>query len=140
VRVRASPLSSLLWLQRRSRCALTPNARAIEVVDAYGQVRGMVAFDNATRTSVEAHMATDTPIAWRSLLPAAFQWAFEELDLRLMLGLIPASNHRARRLVEAAGFSEGYRVREGWAKDVDLVLYEMRKEDCRWLSGQRKVA
>lgn len=133
MRVNAAELGDLGWIVSATSCVLTPGARGIKAVDAGGAIRGMVAYDWWTRNAVYAHMAVDTPIAWRSLLPAVFRYPFIECDRELMLALIPAHNAKSWGLAGHLGFRIVHTVRDGWAKGDDLHLLELRREDCRFL-------
>lgn len=140
MRVHAAPKDQLGWLTSRTQVALTSEARAIEAVSKDGRTLGMVAFDMCTRNGGFAHMAVDAPIAWRTLLRAAFEWAFLQCGWDVLLGVIPAHNARSLRFARHAGLRETMRVKDGWAPGDDLVFLEIRKAECRWLYGQRKVA
>jgi L-amino acid N-acyltransferase YncA len=127
--VRAAPPEAFGWLEGRTGCVLTRCARAVMAVDASGRIRGMVAYDSWTETAAFAHMAVDSPSVWRALLRPALEYAFVQLGRRLLLGTILASNARSMAFVEAVGFREVHRVRGGWAEGVDLVLWQLRRED-----------
>lgn len=129
---RAATPDELRWLEERTGAVLTRGARGIAAVDESG-VRGVVAFDGWTPNAVQAHMAVDTPVAWRALLRPVFAYPFEECGRKLMLGIIPADNARSVRMTERLGFRLAYRVADGWADGVDLLCYEMRRDECRWL-------
>lgn len=132
-RVRASHPSRFAWLEQRTGCVLTRNARAIEAVDGEGRVRGMVGYDGWTENAVQAHMAVETPSVWRSLLRPAFSYPFLEAGKGLLLGVIPAHNGRSVRLVRRLGFRMAHEVRDGWAQGDSLLLFEMRRDECKWL-------
>lgn len=132
---RAATPESLAWLEVRSGACLTRLATGVEVRDAKGLVRGVVGFDDATPTSIRAHMAVDTPVAWRTLLPAALNYAFRQLRKRVLVGTIPAANKQSLRFAKHVGLCETYRIWDGWAAGEDLIVLEMRQE--QWL---RKAA
>ncbi|RKH08995.1 hypothetical protein D7X74_30395 [Corallococcus sp. CA047B] len=134
--VRAAPPAHFAWLEGRTGCVLTRNASAIEAVDADGTIRGMVAYDSWTESAVSAHMAVESPSVWRALLRPAFEYPFVQAGREIILGVIVASNARSMAFVERVGFREAHRVQGGWAKGVDLVVWEMRREDCRWLKKE----
>lgn len=136
MRVTAGHREAFEWVQARTGCVLTPNARAIEARDASGRIRGVVAYDHWTVNAVQAHMAVDAPIVVRSLLPAAFEYPFLEAGKGVMIGIIPAVNLRSCTMARHLGFREAHRVRDGWAIGEDLIIHELRREECRWL--QRK--
>jgi hypothetical protein len=140
MRIKAAQRADFLWLTSRVPCALTERATGIKAVDDAGEIHGVVIYDNWTKNSCEAHMAVDSPIVWRSLLGPAFQYPFEQIGIGLILGIIPARNVKSLKHSLHMGFEELTRIHDGWAKGEDLVLIEMRKEKCRWLSGERKVA
>lgn len=131
--VRAASPESLRWIEARTGCVLTRNAKGIEAVDAKGNVRGQVAYDCWTDNAVQAHMAVDTPVAWRSLVRPAFEYPFSQAGKSVILGIIPAGNARSIHLARRLGLRETHRVRDGWARGEDLVVLEMRREECRWL-------
>lgn len=124
-----------LWLIERTSAALTGYARGIKVEDERGRIRGMVVYDNETPASFQAHMAVETPIAWRALLPAVFEYPFIQCEKAVLLGVIPAGNLRSCRMVDSLGFRTAHRIRNGWAAGEDLVLFEMRRDECRYLPG-----
>jgi RimJ/RimL family protein N-acetyltransferase len=129
--ISATTPAELGWLQLRIGAAFTPDARGVKVTDRTGRIRGMVAFDGWTRYSCFAHIALETPVAGRRLAKTAFTYAFQSRGL--MLGLIRATNERSRTLAERLGFRMVHRILDGHAKGVDLLLMELRRDDCRWL-------
>jgi RimJ/RimL family protein N-acetyltransferase len=131
--VRGANPSHFEWLWDRTSCPITPGFRAIEAVDAKGRIVGMVGFDGWTDNSCQAHMAVDYPAVWRSLLQPAFAYPFVENNRKLLVGTIAANNARSLALAKRMGFKETYRIRDAWADGVDLVLVEMRREECRFL-------
>lgn len=140
MRVLATTSADLMWIRQRTGCGLTPAAKGIKAVDASGRIRGLVAYDGWTPNSMQAHMAVDSPIVWRSLLVPSFSYPFEECGKGLLLGIIAADNPRSLAMVVALGFRETYRVRDGWSAGVDTVLFEMRREECRWVAQQKREA
>lgn len=100
----------------------------------------MVAYDCWTESTVQAHMAVTTPIAWRSLRGPAFDYPFQQCGKLKVLGVIPAHNRKSLRMAESLGFREAYRIEDGWAEGDDLVLVEMRRDECRWIQPQRRAA
>jgi len=123
--------AELAWLAARTGAKFTPEARGIKAVGDGGDIRGMVAFDGWTPNSCYLHMAVDSAIAWRELVPAAAHYVFQQVGLGLMLGLTRGSNARALRFIRAIGFREVHRIRDGFAPGEDLVVSELRKEDAR---------
>ena len=133
MRVSAAERRDLPWIVEATSCVLTDRARAIKAVDEHGQIRGMVAFDVWTPNACYAHMAVSTPIAWRSLLPAVFEYPFLECGREVILALIPADNVKSWGMASHLGFRIVHTVRDGWSRGTDLLLLEMRRDECRFL-------
>ena len=130
--VSASTPDELRWIEERTGCVLTRNARGITARDTRG-VRGVVAYDAWTEASVQAHMAVEAPIVWRSLVRPAFAYPFLQAGRRVLVGVIPSHNRKSVEMAKALGFREMHRIRDGWTEGDDLLLLEMRREDCRWI-------
>ena len=101
--VRAASPESLRWIEARTGCVLTREAKGIEAVDARGVVRGQVAYDCWTPMSCQCHMAVDTPVAWRSLVRPAFEYPFRQAGKSVIMGVIPAGNARSVHLAKRLG-------------------------------------
>jgi RimJ/RimL family protein N-acetyltransferase len=123
------------WLTSRTGVGVTPKFRALEAIDADGRIRGMVGYDNWRPNSVEMHVVLESVAAARPLLRFAFDYAFNHAKKAVAFGLTPASNTRAIRLAKHLGFQTVGRIPDGWEKGADLVVFAMRREDCRWLKG-----
>lgn len=129
--VRAAPKEHYSWLTTRAGLVASPEFRAIEAVDGE-RIVGMVGYDSWTPNGVFMSTALDEPIAMRALLPHAFRYPFEEAGREVAIAVVRSDNERSLRLVRRLGFRRVYAVRDGWAKGVDLVLHELRREHCRW--------
>ena len=132
-RVVAAPPETWGFLVERVGVTPTPSARAIAVIDEPGRIRGMVLYDGWTENSVEAHMAVTAPAAWRALLVPAFAYPFVQSGRGVLVGRIRESNVASLRMAMHLGFEVFARVRDGARVGEDLVLVQMRREDCRWL-------
>lgn len=135
MRVTAGHAEAFEWIETRTGCVLTRNARAIQALDVSGRIRGVIAYDCWTESAVQAHMAVDSPVVWRSLLRPAFAYPFLEAGRSLLLGIIADDNPKSLAMVRRLGFRETHRVMDGWSTGVDLVLFQMRRHECRWLEA-----
>lgn len=136
--VRAAPPAHLPWLIERAGFVPTADLKALEAAEeASGRIRGMVGYCNWTPNSVQCHIAADTPAAWRALVvkngSPAFRYPFLESGRGLLLALIRASNTQSLALTRHFGFRETYRIQDAAEPGDDMVLFEMRREECRWL-------
>lgn len=134
MRAMAADDLDLPWYTARTKCKLTPGARGIKAVDIHGKIWGMVVYDCFTRNGAQVHVALDSPWAARCLLRMAFTYPFVECGFQVLMGLVPALHRKSLVLAKALGFRETHRVCDGWAPGVDLVLLEMRRDECRYLS------
>jgi hypothetical protein len=93
--------------------------------------------DNWTHTAVQVHFAVMRPMVLRhGFLEEIAYYVYDFCGRDLMIGLVPASNEKALKLDKHIGFEEVYRVKDGYDVDVDYVILELRKENCRWLTSE----
>ena len=71
----------------------------------------------------------------RAFLKAAFHWPFERWGLNAVIGLVTEGNTQALKFDLHLGFKEVYRIRAGGSGGEDLIVLEMRREDCRFIGG-----
>jgi len=97
-------------------------------------------FDHWTYNSVNAHIWSSSPRGLLSPLfvTEIFRYAFEISGRKIVLVITPADAKESLKFSQALGFREVYRVKDGWKEGIDLIVKEMRKEECRWLL--KKVA
>lgn len=100
----------------------------------HGTLRAVVGYDHFTGKCCQMHIA-GTGKLWmtRELLFAAFDYPFRELNLNVVLGVTDSSNKEAIRLNTKLGFRRAHVVCGGHP-DGDLIIFEMQRADCRWLS------
>jgi RimJ/RimL family protein N-acetyltransferase len=100
-----------------------------------GELIGAIMYENFSGTNVWMHVAGVEGKQWinRLLLKAAFKYPFVQLGCNRVSGWVDASNLKARRLDEHLGFKQEA-ILEGAAKDGgDVIIYRMKKEECRFL-------
>lgn len=128
------------WLTSRAQSNASPDMKAIACIDHTGKIHGMAGFDGWTPNSVVVTIALDTPIAFKRLVWAIFDFAFVQARRGVVLATVKGSNERSLRLCAHVGLREVYRVRDGIAVGDDLVIMEMRREDCRWIAPSARKA
>lgn len=99
-----------------------------------GRLIAGVKFDNWNGASICMHVAAEPGCRWmtREMLFAAFDYPFNQLQARKILGLVSASNERARRFDEHLGFMLEATLTDA-APDGDLLIYSMTRQQCRFL-------
>jgi len=69
----------------------------------------------------------------REFLFAMFDYPFTCLDLKVLLNPVSSANADSLRFTKHLGFTEFGRFPQAWDGEDDLVLFHLRREDCRWL-------
>lgn len=124
----------LEWASIKTGVAFSSEARGISVIDQDRRTRGVVVFDSWTPNAAQVHMAIDTPMATKTLIEAAADYVFHTACRKLVWMMIRETKTQAVKLARHIGFREMYRVTDGWADGRDIILFELRRDDCRWLS------
>jgi hypothetical protein len=129
------------WIAERTGCEPGPSFKAIKAMDDTGRIHGMVGYSDWTANSVIMYSAIDNPACGRELIKFSFWYPFVQAKRNIALGMVRAKNTKAMRLNKHLGFREAYRVKDGIDIGEDLVIFEMRADECRWIDqSQRKVA
>ena len=134
IEVQPAPAEHYPWIAKRAGLVIGDSFRAIEVMDGE-RILGMVGFDGWTPNSCSLHIAVESPIALRKLAYRGFYTVFVGLKRGVALASVLSTNLRSQRMVQGLGFREVARLRDAWMPGVDMLIYEMRREECRWLEG-----
>ena len=119
------------WVSRHIECNFCTDTRGIMAVRDDGTPAGGVILNDWTFNSVVAHFGTESPMVWRhGLHKVVVDYVFNTGNRSIILGAIAANNVRAIKTVEHLGFTETCRIKDGYAKGVDHVLLQLRKETC----------
>lgn len=145
--IRAGGPEGCAWVAARTGLAVTPRARSVVACRPDGLVRAAVVLDGWTSHSVQLHMASESPIAWRRLLPEVGRYVFEacrrpaDPPVDVVLGHLRSDNTAALRLACRSGFQVEARVPAVFGPGVALVLMSYRREQWdRNLQPSRMVA
>jgi hypothetical protein len=95
----------------------------------------VVAYDNWTDNAVFIHCWSSSTRPWFDVkfLTEIFRYPFEICNKGLVIGCTQGDNTPVLEFCRQVGFTETYRVKDGWKLGTDLVIQEMRREQCRWL-------
>lgn len=123
------------WESVQYRCGA--GAKGIKVLDG-DVIMAIVAYDYWTPNSANMHIwIGDVRVLESSFLPReAFNYLFNTCKRTIAIGVTPAHNTASLRFQHALGFKEQYRVKDGWAIGDDMVVSELRKQDCIWLRSR----
>lgn len=100
-----------------------------------GELIAGVLFDNWNGRSMAMHVAGEGA-HWltRTYLRVAFTYAFRQMRVAKLLGLVDSTNEAARRFDEHLGFRLEARVANAAPKG-DLLIYSMTAAECRYLEA-----
>lgn len=115
----------------------TPSVKfkAVMQLDETGNIIAATGYDHWTPNSVSMHVWIPDP---KRMVPKfvkeSFRYPFEIGNRGLVIGVTPGDNTRALEFNKKIGFRETHRVKDGWALGTDMVIQEMRRDECRWIS------
>ena len=94
-----------------------------------------VLFDSFNGRSMAMHVAAEGS-GWlnRQYLRTAFTYAFVQMKVTKLLGLVDETNAAARRFDEHLGFRLEARIADAAPKG-DLLIYSMTPAECRFLES-----
>lgn len=76
----------------------------------------------------------------RRLLWAAFDYPFNQVGVETLIGIVNSNNDLAMKYDQNLGFKEAYRFKGMHDDGGDIVVFEMKKQDCRFLKEFRDAA
>ena len=122
------------WVCARTQGSYDPASQAIGL-EKDGQLIAGVLFDHYTGRSIAMHVAGEGG-HWmtREFARACFGYAFGQLKVRKVIGLVDSANHAARRYDEHLGFKLEAVITDAGAGG-DLLIYTMTPEQCRWMGA-----
>jgi RimJ/RimL family protein N-acetyltransferase len=87
------------------------------------------------KNSIDIHVCAAVAGRWltRPFLAAVFRYPFEQLGVRRVTARIGANNPKAKKFLESLGFTHEGTIRKGWEPNIDLLVYGLLKEECRFL-------
>lgn len=131
----ASDEDDLLKFMEATAYVPTRNFRGIKLVSEDSELQAMVGYDFWTHNAVQMHIWIKHPEAYlnREFIQEAFSYPFNN-GRNLVIGVTPGDNTRALEFNRKIGFIETHRVKDGWSLGTDMVIQEMRLDQCRWLS------
>lgn len=123
------------WVAEQAGCSTHAWAGyvCLGLEDATGMLVAGIVLESFTGRSANMHVA-GVGRNWvnRNMLTTCFLYVFKHLGLQRITGLVPASNTAALDFDLHLGFQHEYTMIDG-AKDGDLHILGMRREDCRFL-------
>lgn len=116
----------------------TGHFKGIVQLNSDYEIVAAVGYDQWTPNSVQLHVWIPRPKEIsRKFIQEGFRYPFDYKGL--VIGLTPGNNAAALSFNRRVGFKEVYRMKDAWDVGVDVVVQEMRREDCRWLRRKHEL-
>lgn len=123
------------WIYGHIRPILTEGTKGVFAKRDGEFVAGTI-FDNWTSTSAQIHVVVTDPIVFKhQYIQECMNYFFNTADREILIGITPSNNKRALKFNRHVGLKELFRIRDGFMFGVDLVVQELRKDDCRWIEN-----
>ncbi len=119
------------WVAKRALCYASDDARGIGL-SRNGKIIAGVIYTDFNGRNVNVHQAVEGMLS-REYLRTIFDYPFNQLKVERVTGIIPEGYSKARRLTEHFGFELETTLQDAHPSG-DLLVYVIRKKDCRWLN------
>jgi hypothetical protein len=98
---------------------------------------GAAIMDNWTHNSVQMHFIVTDPMVLRhGFLEEVFDFIFNVKQLGYIYGMVRETNIKALKIDTHMGFTEKLRLPDAWAVGEDIIVVELKKENCQYLPKQ----
>lgn len=127
------------WVCARGGGTWTPGRGAtVGLADLEHGLLAGVLFEDFNGANIVMHVAAVPGRRWlcREFLWFCFHYPFNQLGCRTVTGIVPSSNIEARKFDEHLGFTLKATLEDAHPEG-DLLIYTMKKQDCRWLNLKR---
>jgi L-amino acid N-acyltransferase YncA len=121
------------WATEKLNLVLPQDAVCLgQVID--NELRAVVVYCNFQGKSCQTHICS-VGSNWMSkeFLWAMFDYPFEKMGLKVILGVISGNNEKSLKLSRKLGFKDVAKIPDAH-DDGDLVILTMRPDECRWLT------
>lgn len=121
------------WVCARIGGRFSPDEATAIGMEQDGKLVAGVMFDAFKGNSIQMHVAGEGG-HWmtRDYARACFGYAFNQLKVKKIIGLVEANNAAARRYDEHLGFVLEHVITDG-GKFGDLCIYSMTRDQCKYV-------
>jgi len=126
------------WINSHLPIMQVEDTSGIIAVDLDTEERvGALVLDNWTNNSVQGHfLITSAMVLKHGFLELCSDYIFNASDKKVLYAFIPSDNKKAIKLDTHIGFTEVFRMKDGFADGVDYVVMQLLKENCVCLPKQ----
>jgi RimJ/RimL family protein N-acetyltransferase len=135
-RVVSDPARVFAFCQERMPVNLVAGMKGLGL-ERDGELVAGVLYEGFNRHNIWMHVAAEPGKKWlnKEFLRYCFHYPFVELGCKRVSGYVEASNADARKFDEHLGFRQEAVLQEAASDGGDVILYVMRREDCRYLEN-----
>lgn len=119
----------------QSRSGVDPSAGAKYMAWVEGkEIKVGVAFNEFMGNLCQIHVAMAKEYAYtpKEMLRETFQFAFDGLKRKKLVGVVSSLNEKALRFDTHLGFTEHTRFEDALAEGDDIIILTMTPEQCRY--------
>ena len=110
------------------------NTRGIVAVDEKEEVCAICTLDSWSPNSVQMHLWIGNPMVMRrGFAEEVFGFIFGDAGRNKALCVMPGNNEKVINFNRKMGFTELFRIEDGYDIGTDLVISELKKENCRYI-------
>jgi RimJ/RimL family protein N-acetyltransferase len=100
-----------------------------------------VGFDSFLGKTCQIHVVNfNKKYTPRKLLSAVFEYAFNTAGRETLIGIVNSNNEQAMKYDQHLGFKEVHRFKGMHDDGGDLVIFEMKKDECRFIKELKDAA
>lgn len=122
------------WVTSKAGGVFSPATSTTIGLEKDGEVIAGVIYENWNGRSIVAHMAATGRLT-REFIGAIFRYAFVKCGVDKVILPISSTNAKSNKFAQNLGFTEEARLKDA-AADGDVILYTLKKSDCRFLGEE----
>jgi hypothetical protein len=125
------------WLHKRCHPIMCADTIGITAIDHKSNIMAVAAMDSWAPNSCQLHWAIDNKMVLRhGFIEELCEFVFNTRGRSMIIGLVPSDNHLALKLNQHIGMTEVGRVKDGYKIGSDLVIMQLHRDTCRWLTEE----
>ena len=121
------------WLCQKTGGKYVPGSEQYIGLETDGKIVAVAGYADYNGASIRVHLAVDGKIT-PEFLKFGFQYPFEQLKVKKLIGLVSSANKKALKLDKHFGYVEEAVIKDA-VPDGDLHILTMTKDQCRFLNG-----
>lgn len=100
-----------------------------------GEIVAVMVWEGFNGVNIWGHLVAEPGSRWmtRNFLRSCFVYAFDICKVKRISGYVNESNYAAVRLDEHLGFTVETKLKGAAPDGGDVLIYVMRREDCRFI-------